>query len=81
MECAATAPGGFAKDEAFGQLGTHLLLPPWFEERRTEIEAMLEPIHVPEANQVGVPAGNGAGPSHRKPVFVTPKGEPVGSSR
>ena len=48
VECAATVPGGFAKDEAFNQLGTHLLLPPWFEERRTEIMAMLEPIRVPE---------------------------------
>ena len=28
VECAATAAGGFARDEAFNQLGTHLLLPP-----------------------------------------------------
>jgi glyoxalase family protein len=48
VECAATAPGGFAKDEPFNQLGTHLLLPPWFEQRRAEILAMLEPIRVPE---------------------------------
>jgi hypothetical protein len=48
VECAATAPGGFARDEAFGQLGTHLLLPPWFEHRREEILAMLDPIRVPE---------------------------------
>lgn len=48
VECAATAPGGFAKDEAFNQLGTHLLLPPWFEHRREEILAMLDPIKVPE---------------------------------
>jgi hypothetical protein len=27
-----------------------LLLPPWFEHRRAEIIAMLEPIVVPEAN-------------------------------
>jgi catechol 2,3-dioxygenase-like lactoylglutathione lyase family enzyme len=27
VECAATAAGGFARDEAFNQLGTHLLLP------------------------------------------------------
>ena len=31
-----------------------LLLPPWFEDRRAEIVAMLEPITVPEANR---PAG------------------------
>jgi glyoxalase family protein len=48
IECAATAPGGFARDEAFNQLGTHLLLPPWFEPRRAEIMAMLDPIRVPE---------------------------------
>ena len=48
VECAATAAGGFARDEAFSQLGTHLLLPPWFEHRRAEILAMLEPIRVPE---------------------------------
>jgi glyoxalase family protein len=48
VECAATAPGGFARDEAFNQLGTHLLLPPWFEHRRAEILGMLEPIRIPE---------------------------------
>jgi glyoxalase family protein len=48
VECAATAPGGFAKDEPFDELGTHMLLPPWFEPRRAEIMAMLEPIVVPE---------------------------------
>ncbi len=48
VECAATAAGGFAKDEPFNELGTHLLLPPWFENRRNEIIGMLEPIRVPE---------------------------------
>jgi len=58
VECAATVPGGFAKDEAFNQLGTHLLLPPWFEQRREEILAMLEPIKVPEWHPpVAAPAG------------------------
>ena len=50
VECAATASGGFAKDEPYDQLGTHMLLPPWFEHRRDEIMAMLEPITVPESN-------------------------------
>jgi glyoxalase family protein len=80
VECAATAAGGFAKDEPFSQLGTHLLLPPWFEERRTEIEAMLEPIRVPKSNNA-VPSVTATTPSHRKPVFVSPKGEPVGVGR
>jgi glyoxalase family protein len=48
LECAATAEGAFAKDEAFSQLGQHLLLPPWFEDRSAEILNMLEPIQVPE---------------------------------
>jgi len=50
VECAATVPNGFAVDEPADQLGTSLLLPPWFEVRRKEIEAMLEPIQVPEGN-------------------------------
>ena len=50
VECAATAEGGFAKDEPYLELGQHLLLPPWFESRRAEIVAMLEPITVPESN-------------------------------
>jgi glyoxalase family protein len=50
VECAATAPGAFAKDEPYDHLGRQLLLPPWFESRRDEIVAMLEPIKVPEAN-------------------------------
>jgi glyoxalase family protein len=66
VECAATAAGGFAKDEPFDQLGTHMLLPPWFEHRRQEIMAMLEPIAVPESSQpVAVPMAPSDGPSRR----------------
>jgi glyoxalase family protein len=50
VECAATAPGAFAKDEPYQEMGTSLLLPPWFEAQRKEIEAMLEPVTVPKAN-------------------------------
>jgi len=53
VECAATVPNGFAVDEPSDQLGQSLLLPPWFEHRRAEIEAMLEPIKVPESNFPG----------------------------
>jgi len=63
-ECAATVPQGFAKDESYDQLGTALLLPPWFEDRRQEIIAMLEPIVVPEANR---PAGAPLGGAHPTP--------------
>ena len=62
-ECAAMADGGFARDEPFDQLGMALLLPPWFEDRRQEIVAMLEPIVVPEANRpAGAPAASGVIP-------------------
>ncbi|MGH9739932.1 MAG: VOC family protein [Candidatus Acidiferrales bacterium] len=50
VECAANVPGGFSVDEPADQLGTSLLLPPWFESRRAEVQAMLEPITVPEGN-------------------------------
>jgi glyoxalase family protein len=49
-ECAATAAGGFTRDEAWKDLGTSLLLPPWFEPQRDAIVRMLEPVTVPEAN-------------------------------
>src|SRR5688500_12118600 len=40
-ECAATADGGFTRDEAWENLGTSLLLPPWFEDQRSKIVQML----------------------------------------
>ena len=72
MECAATAPGGFARDEPFNQLGKSLLLPPWFEARRPEIEKVLEPIRIPESNWATPPALNGDSLSRRTSAeFVT----------
>ena len=47
VECCCNVPGGFEKDEPADQLGTKLHLPPWFEDRREEILATLEPIVVP----------------------------------
>ena len=44
----ATCDIGFAVDEPAADLGQTLLLPPWFESRRAEIVAPLEPIRVPE---------------------------------
>ena len=43
----ATSDIGFAIDEPKEHLGEKLLLPPWFEPRRAEIVAPLEPIKVP----------------------------------
>ncbi len=45
----ATCDIGFAIDEEPDHLGEQLLLPPWFESRRAEIVAPLEPIRVPQA--------------------------------
>jgi glyoxalase family protein len=49
-ECAAMAENGFTRDEPWEELGTSLLLPPWFEHQRDTIMTMLEPIRVPEEN-------------------------------
>jgi glyoxalase family protein len=48
IESCCNVPGGFEKDETRDELGTKLHLPPWFEDRRAEILAQLEPIVVPE---------------------------------
>jgi glyoxalase family protein len=40
----ATDGPGFATDEPLDQLGQHLSLPPFLEDRRREIEAGLKPI-------------------------------------
>ncbi|HEU4322058.1 MAG TPA: VOC family protein [Roseiflexaceae bacterium] len=45
----ATDPPGFAVDEPPEQLGTSLMLPPWLEEQRPQIEAALPPLHLPGA--------------------------------
>ncbi|MFD0695207.1 ring-cleaving dioxygenase [Paenibacillus sp. GCM10027628] len=42
----ATDPPGFARDEQPDALGEKLMLPEWFEEHRTQIEANLPPIQV-----------------------------------
>ena len=43
----ATAGPGFAVDEAVTELGTHLMLPPWYETSRSAIEQKLKPIAAP----------------------------------
>jgi len=51
VECTANVAGGFYQDEAPEDLGTRLNLPPWYEDQRAEILAMLEPVTVPEENR------------------------------
>lgn len=43
----ATDGPGFAIDEPADTLGEHLVLPPWLEPRRAEIEAALPPLRAP----------------------------------
>ena len=59
VECTANVPGGFYVDELPEELGTHLNLPPWYEDQRDVILSQLEPVTVPEANRpkAGVPRG------------------------
>ena len=51
VECTSNVPGGFYQDESPEDLGTTLLLPPWYEDQRAAIVAQLEPIAVPEENR------------------------------
>ena len=47
-EIASDGPG-FERDGSVEELGTKLILPPWYESRRAQIEAALEPIPDPRA--------------------------------
>ena len=44
----ATNPPGFMIDEKAEGLGTHLVLPPWLESMRKDIEKVLPPVHLPK---------------------------------
>ena len=44
----ATDPPGFAVDEPASELGTHLLLPPWLEPSRAELQAVLPKVKIPQ---------------------------------
>ncbi|HJR16620.1 MAG TPA: ring-cleaving dioxygenase [Gemmatimonadales bacterium] len=44
----ATDGPGFGADEAMEQLGSRLVLPPWLEPRRADIESSLPPLRNPE---------------------------------
>jgi glyoxalase family protein len=43
----ATDGPGFTADEDIATLGEQLILPPWLEERRPDIERVLPPLHAP----------------------------------
>lgn len=48
----ATDGPGFTVDEDAATLGEHLVLPPWLEAHRKEIESQLPPIHSPDSHPV-----------------------------
>jgi glyoxalase family protein len=53
FEIATDAPG-FLYDEPIEQLGESLKLPPWFEPRRPEIEAVLPPFELRSVMQKAI---------------------------
>ena len=67
VECTSNVPGGFYQDESFDELGTKLHLPPWYEDQREAIVAMLEPIVVPDAGRPSGGATRMAPPPDRPP--------------
>jgi glyoxalase family protein len=75
VECTANVPGGFFRDEAPDELGTTLLLPPWFEDQRAAIVSQLEPITVPEENRPRPGTTSAPMPAVAGPA--TPGGEPA----
>jgi predicted esterase len=58
----ATDPPGFTVDEPTDRLGERLMLPPQFEPRRAEIEAVLPPIHLPVSVSTAAVLANSTGP-------------------
>jgi len=50
----ATDPPGFSVDEAPDQLGSKLVLPPWLEPERGNLEAVLPPLRLPAQQQASV---------------------------
>jgi glyoxalase family protein len=49
----ATNPPGFATDEKVEELGTHLMLPPWLESVRRDLESVLPQVHLPHKKEKG----------------------------
>ena len=76
VECTANVPGGFYVDELPEELGTHLNLPPWYEDQRgRDPAASSSRSTVPEANRpkAGVAAwhqaaGGAGAPGPHRPV-------------
>ena len=48
----ATNTPGFTVDEKAEELGTHLVLPPWFEPIRKDLEKILPKVHMPNKKKM-----------------------------
>lgn len=48
----ATDPPGFTVDESAAELGTHLMLPPWLEATRSEVERSLPKVQLPSISKM-----------------------------
>lgn len=70
VECTANIAEGFCIDEAPDELGTHLNLPPWYEDQRSTIVSMLEDVELPEANRPRTPGSPIARPGPILPQTV-----------
>ena len=73
VECTANVAEGFYIDETPDELGTHLNLPPWYEDQRSTIVSMLEDVVLPEANRprpARQPDRAARGPSCRRRAAV-----------
>ena len=62
----ATNPPGFTVDEKAEELGTHLVLPPWLESIREELEKVLPPIIHPKKESRTRSSGNTNGVTHSR---------------
>ena len=47
----ATNPPGFMIDENLEDLGSHLVLPPWLESMRKDLEKVLPRVHLPKRDK------------------------------
>lgn len=72
----ATDGPGFDRDEDMEHLGEQLILPPWLEAQRIEIEAALPPLEMP---RIGV-IDNGRNPFEQGPDGLPPSASTAGET-
>ena len=72
----ATDGPGFDRDEDMEHLGEQLILPPWLEAQRKEIEAGLPPLEMPRIEEID----NGKTHAQQDPDVSTPSARLVGET-